>query len=379
MNVRFISSIHNVQSQDWNEVTGREHPFMRHEFFAALEDSGSTGEAAGWQTQHIVVENKAKDIIAVMPLYIKTHSHGEFVFDWSWADAYHRAGLHYYPKLLTAIPFTPATGPRLCIKDVSESCKIRASIFDAAKTLAEEVDASSWHLLFNDETDCQQWDRLGISRRLGVQFHWFNQGYKSFDDFLSTFTSRKRKQIKRERNRVREQGLKLQTIEGTDITPEHLQTFYTFYQLTNIKYSGYGGYLSDLFFYQLSINLADHMVMILVTQENQYVAGSLFLKSEDTLFGRYWGCIKEFDFLHFETCYYQGIEYCIKHGLSRFDPGAQGEHKIKRGFAPIRTWSNHWIKHPRFAKAIGDFLVKEEARMTEYQQDAMALLPFKKS
>jgi predicted N-acyltransferase len=379
MDVHIIPTIHDIPARDWNGITGTDYPFIRHEFFVALEDSGATNKTNGWHVKHIIVKDEAKNIVAVMPLYLKDHSYGEFVFDWSWADAYYRSGLHYYPKLLTAIPFTPVTGPRLCMRDGRDVREVQTGIVRFIRTLSEEAGASSWHLLFADETSCRQWEQLGIRRRLGVQFHWYNHGYKSFDDFLATFTSRKRKNIRKERKGVADQGLRLETLEGADISAAQVHTFYAFYQLNYVKHSGHGGYLSERFFQHLVNSLPEQILMILAKEGNHYVAGALCFKGDNTLFGRYWGCMKEFEFLHFEVCYYQGIDYCINHGLSRFDPGAGGEHKIQRGFVPVRTWSNHWIKHPLLGRAIEDFLIKEEAGMAEYLHDAMTLLPFRKN
>lgn len=314
-----------------------------------------------------------------MPLYLKSHSYGEYVFDWSWADAWQRSGLSYYPKLVSAIPFTPATGPRLCTRAGLESEQAWGMALHAVTQFANEQDISSWHVLFPQEEVASFLLQQGMHRRTATQFHWFNEGYCNFNDFLASFTSRKRKSLKRERARVVEQGLVLKTLTGDDIGSREWEQFHRFYQMTYAKRSGHGGYLNREFFTETAASLGDQVVMVLAYLEEQAVAGALYFRSSDTLYGRYWGCEQEFDCLHFEACYYQGIEYCIRHGLTRFDPGAQGEHKIQRGFRPIHTWSNHWIADPKLSAAVGDFTRQEEHHTENYRNDASSLLPFRQN
>jgi len=315
----------------------------------------------------------------VMPLYLKSHSYGEYVFDWSWADAWQRSGLHYYPKLVSAIPFTPATGPRLCMREDADPAATWQAALGAIQGLAKERGFSSWHLLFPEQEVASSLQQAGLHRRTATQFHWFNRGYTSFDDFLADFTSRKRKSLRRERARVAEQGLTLRTLCGGEIGPREWQQFHHFYQMTYAKRSGHGGYLTREFFTQAAPQLGEQVVMVMAYLENRAVAGALYFRSRDTLYGRYWGCEQEYDCLHFETCYYQGIEYCIANGLQKFDPGAQGEHKIQRGFRPVPTWSNHWIADPRLAAAVGDFTRSEEQHSAAYLRDAATLLPFREA
>jgi len=372
----FITSLDQVPAATWNSVAGTDYPFLRHEFLYGLETSRCTTADTGWQPCHLVLR-RGGDVAAVMPLYLKSHSYGEYVFDWSWADAWRQRGLPYYPKLVTAIPFTPATGPRLCALPGTDTDECVQAAVTAVKALAARRDISSWHLLFPEKALSDSLVEAGMHRRAATQFHWFNDGYRDFEEFLGTFNSRKRKSLKRERRRVAEQGLILDTRVGGDIREENWEQFYRFYQLTYAKRSGHGGYLSRDFFVSTAASMDDQAVMVLARLEDSTVAGALYFRSSDALYGRYWGCEREFDFLHFEACYYQGIEYCIANGLARFDPGAQGEHKIQRGFRPITTWSNHWIADPALSAAVGDFTQREAQHNERYRRAAAELLPFK--
>ncbi len=372
----FVDSLNQISAAKWNAIVGVDYPFLRHDFLLGLETTGCTTAETGWQPSHLLLRCDGK-LVAVMPLYLKTHSYGEYVFDWSWADAWRQSGLAYYPKLLTAIPFTPATGPRLCVSTGVDSNQCFHAALDAVKTMATQRNISSWHLLFPDQTMSETLLREGLHRRAGTQFHWFNDNYRCFDDFLATFNSRKRKALKKERRRVAEQGLVLKTLTGAHITKQEWEQFYRFYQMTYAKRSGHGGYLSRDFFVTTAAGMGDQVVMVLAYLDTRAVAGALYFCSSDTLFGRYWGCEEEYDCLHFEACYYQGIEYCIANNLSRFDPGAQGEHKIQRGFRPITTWSNHWIADPNLSSAVGDFTHREEEQNDLYREAAAKMLPFK--
>ena len=372
----FITSLGRIPAADWNSVAGTDYPFLCHEFLHGLETSACTTAESGWQPCHLVLR-QGGDLAAVMPLYLKSHSYGEYVFDWSWADAWRQRGLPYYPKLVTAIPFTPATGPRLCaVPGVDFGECVQAAV-SAIKALAARQGISSWHLLFPEKALSERLLEAGMHRRAATQFHWFNEGYRDFEEFLATFSSRKRKSLKRERRRIGEQGLTLDTLVGGAIRPEHWEQFYRFYQLTYAKRSGHGGYLSRDFFVSTAAGMGDQAIMVLARHDGSTVAGALYFRSSDTLYGRYWGCEREFDFLHFEACYYRGIEYCIANGLARFDPGAQGEHKIQRGFRPVTTWSNHWIADPTLAAAVGDFTRREALHNEQYRRAAAELLPFK--
>jgi len=373
----FLSGLNKVDSADWNRLTGVDYPFLRYEFLAALENSGCVSEQTGWQPHHLVVY-QATHLVALMPLYIKTHSYGEYVFDWAWADAYHRHGVPYYPKLLTAIPFTPATGSRLCIAPGQNDAEISSLAVEKIKHHAETKGYSSWHLLFPCKSEFEQLSQHNLSARSGCQYHWKNRDYANFDDFLAHLSSRKRKNIKRERRRVAEQGITLTRIPGMEITQAQLQTFYEFYQSTYYK-RGQQGYLTLAFFEKILTTMPDQLLLVMAYRDNHPIAAALCLGSSDTLYGRYWGCLEEYECLHFEACYYQGIEHCIEQGIQKFDPGAQGEHKISRGFEPTTTHSLHWIAHPGFRAAIDDFLKREHRGVKDYIEQASQLLPFKRS
>ncbi|MCW8195628.1 N-acetyltransferase [Proteobacteria bacterium 005FR1] len=378
MNVEFVflSSIQEITPRQWNALCGEDYPFLDHAFLSSLEISGAVSAASGWQPRHVVIEFGGAPV-GVMPLYEKNHSYGEYVFDWAWADAYRRHGFDYYPKLVTAIPFTPATGPRLCLAEGLKTGDILPSLQEAVREELTRIGGSSWHCLFPEKPFSDLLKEQGVSQRLGSQYHWLNQGYRDFADFLDSFSSRKRKNLNKERRRVVEQGLALELKTGREISRDEWRQFYIFYHLTYFKRSGRQGYLNEDFFYQLAESMPDKVVMAIARQGGEMVAASLFFEGSETLYGRYWGCSKEFDFLHFEACYYQGIEYAIRKGLKRFDPGAQGEHKIQRGFTPVATWSNHWIDHPDFRMAIDDFMQREKVAMEEYMEEAKGWLPFK--
>ncbi len=374
----FLDSITDISAQDWNSVVNDDYPFMRHEFIAAMELSESACTKSGWKAQHLVIYDQDNPI-ALMPLYLKNHSYGEYIFDWSWAGAYDRHGMDYYPKLLSAIPFTPATGPRLACIDSCDKGLIYPYISEILQARATELNASSVHILLPDQEETSEWAKQNLMTRTTSQFHWFNDDYKDFEDFLQSFSSRKRKNLKKERRRIIEQGVSLQVLTGDEITPELWDVFYDFYQLTYAKRSGHGGYLQREFFDLLSESMPEHVMLVLAKSKDQFVAGALYFYSSTTLYGRYWGCTQEFEMLHFEACYYQGIEFCIARGLKKFDAGAQGEHKIQRGFTPTPIWSNHWIKDKQFSDAIGDFILRETQSTLAYIENAKEYLPFKKA
>ena len=372
----FIDSLAAVSAAEWDAVAATDYPFLRHAFLLGMEETACTTAATGWQPCHLLLRQNGR-LVALLPLYLKSHSYGEYVFDWSWADAWQRSGLSYYPKLISAIPFTPATGPRLCVAAGLDGSTLWDYALAAIRRFASARGISSWHLLFPDEDTSAHLLTTGLPQRMTTQFHWFNEGYGSFEDFLGTFASRKRKNLRRERERVSQQGLRLQLLQGTEITPAHWQQFHHFYQLTYAKRSGHGGYLTRDFFLQTAPSLGEQVIMVIAEHAGRAVAAALYFRSETTLFGRYWGCIEDFDCLHFEACYYQGIEYCIREGLQRFDPGAQGEHKIQRGFRPVQTYSNHWIADPQLAAAVADFTRRERPHIEAYRQEAATLLPFR--
>jgi uncharacterized protein len=375
----FIDSIHKIQASEWDALCPPDYPFIHHAFLAALEDSQSTHIKNGWEISHLVcIDNQ--QLVAAMPGYIKTHSYGEYVFDWSWADAYKRYGKNYYPKWINAIPFTPCTGPRLIFKESYFSSKLIDNLIDRLKQECLLKNYSGWHCLFPNREQHQIFDQRQIETRLGCQFHWCNSGYKCFDDFLQGLQSRKRKNIKKERQQVADQGFQFSIKENTDITEEDMKIFYTLYRNTYLKRSGHPGYLSLDFFLMIGQRMPECLVLIqAINRDQKIIAASLFFRDQHTLYGRYWGCFEEYQFLHFETCYYQGIDYAIANQLQRFDGGAQGEHKIARGFEPVLTYSQHWIQSPEFQTAINHFLLEEAEAIKAYVIDAKELLPFKNS
>ncbi len=376
MRAQFIDSIHEISAKDWNALCGIDYPFLRHEFFAALEESGSISQSTGWQSHHLIVSDRDNTLL-VMPLFLKFHSYGEYVFDWAWADAYHRYGKEYYPKLLNAIPFTPASGPRWGIANHCDQKHIVDFALTAIENEAEKNNYSSCHWLFPNAEQQETLISRRYNQRFGCQYHWFNHNYQSFDEFLASFNSRKRKNLKKERRRVVEQNISLCVKEADDISQEDWQLFYLFYHLTYFKRSGQQGYLSETFFPLVAKYLSTHLVMVQAIEKGEVIAAALYFKDSQTLYGRYWGAKEEYDQLHFEACYYQGIEYAIKHKLKRFDPGAQGEHKIQRGFKPTPTTSFHWLVDPQFDTAVRRFVKAEAREIDHYIKAAGERLPFR--
>jgi uncharacterized protein len=376
MEVKQINSLAQVDCSAWNRLAGDAYPFLRHEFLSALEQSGCVSESTGWVPAHLLVMDKKDELVAFMPLYLKRHSWGEYVFDHQWAQAYRQQGIDYYPKWLTAIPLTPCQGERIVIQAGLDPVEVMQLLLAFIKQRSDELDISSWHCLFPVEPQAALLRSLGLSIREGVQFHWFNRGYSDFDDFLQSLNAGKRKMIKRERRRVSEQGVDLLRIAGPDVSESQWQAFFRFYSMTYVK-RGAQPYLNLAFFEQIASAMGERLLLILALKDDNYVGAALSFVGADTLYGRYWGCYEEYNSLHFEACYYQGLDYCIEQGLKRFDSGAQGEHKISRGFEPIITYSAHWIKDARFAKAIGQFVTREHEAIRLYKQDAASYLPFK--
>ncbi len=379
MIIKFIDSIKDISPTQWQTLFP-DNPFSQYEFLMALEASQCTQSSSGWQPHHLVVI-KSDTLIAAMPCFIKTHSYGEYVFDWAWADAYQQHGLNYYPKLVTAIPFTPSSGQRLAISDSiipkAERNLVIQTVSRAIETELAQLGASSWHCLFPNKALSEAFAELSHTTRIGVQYHWHNKAYTSFDSFLAQLKSRKRKNIRRERQSVLQQGICFKNFEGEQITDELMSQFYRFYHMTYLKRSQRAGYLNLAFFLYLTKHMPEKLMMVCAYKDQQLIASALFFKSSKTLYGRYWGCEHEFDSLHFETCYYQGIEYCIEKNLEHFDPGAQGEHKIARGFEPVKTFSNHCIKHHEFKRAIDKFIDDETPHINQYINHLFNSSPYK--
>jgi predicted N-acyltransferase len=375
MEVKQINSMTQVDAADWNRLSGDAYPFLRHEFLLALEQSGSVSKQTGWEPSHLLVMDEV-ELVAIMPLYLKQHSWGEYVFDHQWAQAYQQHGFDYYPKWLTAIPLTPCQGARIVIKATIAQLEVTQLLLNFIKQVSEQHGISSWHCLFPAPQQVELFRSLGLSIREGVQFHWFNQGYRDFNDYLYTLNASKCKMLKLERRRLSEQGVCLLRIAGKDVSELQWLAFFQFYTMTYLK-RGSRPYLNLAFFQQIAATMGEQLLLVLAIKNDNAIAAALSFVGSDTLYGRYWGCYEEYNSLHFETCYYQGLDYCIEHGLKRFDSGAQGEHKISRGFEPITTYSAHWIKDARFAKAIEHFIVREQKAMQHYKQDAASYLPFR--
>ncbi len=375
MKVSLINSINAISRDDWNKITGIKYPFIRHEFLHALEKSSCVSEETGWMPQHCLVYDR-DELIALMPMYRKTHSHGEYVFDFEWANAYRQHGLSYYPKWLTAIPFTPCEGERLFVKTGMDKETVLEVILNHITENAERENISSWHCLYPTSAETELFESADLCIREGVQFRWMNKGYRDFKDYLDSFNSKKRKNLLRERRYIRDQGIVLKQIHGKDITEQQLDVFFQFYQLTYLK-RGNPPYLNIEFFKEIALTMPEQLLLILAVKDNTYVGTAFSLLGEESYYGRYWGCYVEYHSLHFEACYYQGLEYCINNQLARFDSGAQGEHKIARGFEPVTTYSAHWLSDPEFAAAIKGFTKREASLMEKYRNNAAELLPFK--
>ncbi len=373
---RFVSAISDIGKQAWLRCAGEDNPFARYEFLAALEASGCTSAEAGWEPHHAVAEDDNGEIVAVLPLYLKTHSYGEYVFDWSWANAYHSQGLDYYPKLLTAIPFTPSVGKRLLITEGVNADYVTQELIASIKVEAEKLGASSYHLLFPNTQERVALAATGLIERMGTQFQWHNRDYSRFDDFLATLASRKRKMLRKERKAVVDAGFTFRRTEGAEISQQQWDDFTLFYHRTYLV-RGQQGYLNQDFFKILGTTMPEQILLIEALQQGEVVAAALFFKNQTQLFGRYWGSTGDQPLLHFETCYYQGQDYCIEHGLRSFDSGAQGEHKIQRGFEPTPTYSLHWLAHKGFSEAVERFVEEERPHIKAYMREAATLLPFR--
>ncbi|WP_165855602.1 GNAT family N-acetyltransferase [Marinobacter sp. JSM 1782161] len=370
-----VASVDAIAPGDWDRLSGTGNPFLRHHFFAALEHSGCTTATTGWEPAHLLIRLDGQ-LHGLIPAFRKTHSMGEYVFDWGWADAYARYGVDYYPKLLMAVPFTPSQGHRLLLSPTLRDRLKPGDLNPLLDEAARELGCHSWHLLFPNSADQRLLEAPNRLHRLGCQFHWFNRDYRSFDDFLAQLTSRKRKSIRKERRQIAEQGIAFDHYPGHALPNSVLDAFHVFYQATYLK-RGQRPYLNRDFFQHLRDSQPEQLHVIMARLDERMIAGALFLHGEDTLYGRYWGCLEEYDHLHFETCYYQGIELAIERGLRCFDAGAQGEHKLVRGFEPQLTHSWHWVAHPGFAEAIADFCEEEAMDVRGYRDAALEALPYR--
>jgi predicted N-acyltransferase len=367
---RILDSLEPIAPADWDRLAG-DHPFLHHAFLHALHETGCASDERGWSPRIITLWDGGA-LAAAMPLYLKSHSYGEYVFDWAWADAYHRHGLDYYPKLLCAVPFTPATGSRL----LAPTAELRHKLLRAALDLAKQTRSSSLHVLFPLPEQASELESAGLMLRTGVQFHWRNPGYRAFADFLAGMTHDKRKKIMQERRRVREAGIEFAWLSGRDATVAQWDFFTLCYNRTYRQHHS-TPYLNRAFFRRLAQVMPDNVLLIIAARDGEPVAAALNVHDGHTLWGRYWGSTQFVSGLHFETCYYQTIEFCITRGIGLFEGGAQGEHKLARGFLPVATYSGHWLAHPQFSQAVEDFLSREARGMSAYLNELNEHSPFK--
>lgn len=378
---KVISRIADIPAAAWDRLANpdpaRFNPFVAHAFLAALESAGTTGPETGWLPQHILLENATGSLEAAMPLYVKSHSRGEYVFDHAFADAYHRAGGRYYPKLQVAVPFTPVPGPRLLVAPDADRETLESTLVAAAMTLADTIGASSVHITFPQQAEWERLGAIGLLQRTGQQFHWTNAGYRSFDDFLGNLASRKRKMVRKERAEA-VAGLEIEEVTGDEISEQHWDAMYDFYLDTGSRKWG-RPYLNRAFFTELGRTMPDRCLLMFAKKGKTRIAGALHMIGGDCLLGRYWGCSEHVPYLHFELCYYRAIDYAITHGLERVEAGAQGEHKLARGYNPVTTYSSHWFADEGLSRAVARFLIDERRAITETNRMLADFAPYKKA
>jgi predicted N-acyltransferase len=379
--LRVISDLASIEAATWDACANPPelpaNPFLKHAFLKALEDSGSATAETGWLGQHLILENSQDEVLGVMPLYLKNHSQGEYIFDYGWADAFHRAGGQYYPKLLSAVPFTPASGRRLLIPPGPHQQEHETALLAGALTLMEKLGSSSLHMNFLPEA---QWEMLGdkgFLQRTDQQFHWLNDDYASFQQFLDALSSRKRKNLKKERARALENGITIDWLTGDDLKDEHWDDFFHFYLDTGQRKWG-TPYLTRDFFAHIQETMRDETLLVMARRDGRYIAGALNFIGGDTLYGRNWGCIEDHPFLHFEVCYYQAIDFAIDRKLAHVEAGAQGVHKLARGYAPHRTYSAHYISHEGLRDAVANYLESERQYVDNDIEQLSQHTPFKK-
>ncbi len=383
LQIRAVHELSSVDAAAWNALDHGHSPFLEWGFLRALEMSGSTGGPAGWAPVYLLaeeVDDESTTLVGAVPCFLKDHSYGEYIFDWGWARAASRAGVSYYPKLVVAAPVTPATGPRILLRrgGQDEPDVVADLLVAAVRELADATDCSSIHWLFTTEEEHRRLESLGFMSRLSFQFHWHNRGYADFDAFLATLASRKRKQIRKERRRALAEVDGLSFVPGADLSPGDVEKLDDFYRRTTYRHGGQD-YLRPGFFKRLVELMPERVQFAKVTRDDAIVAGALYLETPGALYGRYWGCAEEIEFLHFETAYYAGIERCIEHDIPLFEAGAQGEHKLLRGFTPSPTFSSHWIRHEGLRQAVGRFLDDERAQLPDYMKELGQYAPYKKT
>jgi predicted N-acyltransferase len=369
--ITIADSLAEIKSSDWDGLI-RKNPTASYDFLRAMEVSNCVGDGTGWYPAHIFAHQDNK-LIGAMPLYIKSHSYGEYVFDWAWADAYQRSGLDYYPKLLCAIPFTPVGGPRLLTDDEhTKSLLIKSAI-----QFAETNEFSSFHCLYPAEDEKNSWAQQSMMKRKSFQFHWTNKGYITFDEFLSSMNHQKRKKIRQERDKLSNLGISLETVKGTQASDNEWNFFFKCYQQTYLE-RGSTPYLNQKFFDSIRSSMGEHILLVFAKFEGDFVASAMNIIGDNVIYGRYWGSTRYIPGLHFEVCYYRAIEYAIKNGISRFEGGAQGEHKLARGLEPVETDSYHWLAHPQFAEAVSSYLERESPAIDNHVGSLQLRSPFKR-
>jgi predicted N-acyltransferase len=373
-----VGRIADVAAAEWSELDASGNPFLAYAFLEALERHGCVGGDSGWTPSHLLLRDGRQVLIGAVPRYEKSHSWGEFVFDWGWAQSYSRAGLPYYPKQLAAVPFTPVTGPRLLVRADADARATRGALATLLRESAEQAVVSGTHANFTTAEDQDALEAAGFMRRHDVRFLWRNRGYRDFEDFLGSFRSEKRKKLRRERRRVAEAGIATRILAGEDIDESLWRTIFGFSERTFLRH-GNAHYLSAGFLADVAHRMPGSVVVVLAEHEEGPLAAAIFFQGGRTLYGRYWGASRHEDCLHFEICYYRGIEHCIAQGLDSFDPGTQGEHKLARGFEPVLTTSAHWIAHDGFRAAVARYLERERKAVTEYAAMAANHLPFQRS
>ena len=375
MRAELLASAHDLPATDWQTLATEDDPFVSRAFLGAAEQTGAAGPDLGWQPMHLALRDASGQLAGLLPLYLRHHSFGDFSHDWNWAPAWRQAGLDYYPKLVSCVPFTPSPGPRL-LAGQGDTAAIQRGLLATAKDLAKEFRASAWQCLFVREAERDLLESAGMSLRRGVQFHWLNHGYRDFADFLATFSADKRKKLKRERRAVVEAGLRIEARHGDEIEPELWPAIHRHYRDTFLRHGNHPAFSLD-FFRQVAAELGRRLVVFIARQGEQPVASAICYRNGSTLFGRHWGTEIDCPGLHFELCYYSGIEYAIAHGLQRFEPGAGGEHKLARGFEPVPTWSAFWIADERMRDLLARHLAREADAMADYQAEQTQHLPFK--
>jgi len=374
--VRVASAMADIDAAAWDACAGGDNPFVSHAFLNALEQSGSACAETGWLPLHLVVEDAGQSLLAAAPCYLKSHSQGEYVFDHGWADAFERAGGAYYPKLQVCAPFTPVTGPRLLARPGTHAPAARSALIKGLVALRRQTGASSVHVTFPLHDEWRLLGDNGFLLRRDQQFHWFNEGYASFDDFLGGLAARKRKAIRRERRDALADGVTIVQLTGADITADAWEAFFAFYQDTGSRKWG-RPYLTRDFYRRIAASMADRVLLVMARRDGRYIAGAINFLGPDAIYGRHWGCIENHPFLHFEVCYYQAIDYAISHGLARVEAGAQGEHKLARGYRPVATFSAHDIAHPGLKRAIAEFLEREGRYVDAAKAELESMLPFR--